>query len=113
MLRRQVMSPLERRVLALRDAGETDESIARRFKRSPEFIGRVARLSELRRGGGRDFGRRPGDAGLRPLERRVLRWRGQGASHDELAGKFGRSAGHLARVERLARYKLRRAGVGG
>ena len=43
---------------------------------------------------------------LRPLERRLLRWRGQGVDHDELSSRFRRSPEFLARVERYARYKL-------
>lgn len=41
---------LERRVLALRNDGETHEQIGRRFGRSPEFIRRVEGLAHYRRG---------------------------------------------------------------
>jgi DNA-binding CsgD family transcriptional regulator len=47
---------------------------------------------------------------LRPLERRLLRWRAQGVDHDELADRFRHSAEFLARVEEYARYKLAAAG---
>jgi DNA-binding CsgD family transcriptional regulator len=47
---------------------------------------------------------------LRPLERRLLRWRAQGVDHDELADRFRHSAEFLARVEEYAHYKLAAAG---
>jgi hypothetical protein len=46
------------------------------------------------------------DGRLRPLERRLLRWREQGVDHEELSRRFRRSPEFLARVERYARYKL-------
>jgi len=98
------LRPLERRILALKDAGEDDVQIGRRFKRSPEFISRVTELARL-------DGRHAGDAGasgLRPLERRVIDLRERGVSRDELARRFRRSPDHVARVEHLARYKLKR-----
>ena len=45
-------------------------------------------------------------AGLRPIERRLLRWRERGVGYDELSRRFGRSPEFLARVETYARYKL-------
>lgn len=46
------------------------------------------------------------DDGLRPLERRLLRWRHYGATHAEIGERFRRSPAFVARVETLARYKL-------
>ncbi len=100
----QDLSPVERRVLAMRDAGVQDAEIARRFRRSPGYVKRVARLADARAGGGAEI-----DGGLTPLERRVLKWREQGARPQDMAWRFRRSPEHIARVERLARYKLARA----
>lgn len=100
------LRPLERRILALRDAGIDDAEIARRFRRSPGYVKRVALLSgspHRRRHSTRQHG-------LTPLERRVLKWRDQGARPQDVAWRFRRSPEHIARVEKLARYKLRRAG---
>ncbi|HEX6311543.1 MAG TPA: hypothetical protein VF152_07925 [Acidimicrobiia bacterium] len=97
------LRPLERRVLALRAEGVDDAEIARRFRRTPGYVKRVALLAGLDRHRDRRRG-----SGLNPLERRVLRWRDAGASPRDVAWRFRRSPEHLARVERLARYKLDR-----
>jgi hypothetical protein len=44
---------------------------------------------------------------LRPLERRLLRWRDQGVDAGEMAAMFGRSPEHVERVLALVDYKQR------
>jgi len=97
------LRPLERRVLRLLDAGVDVAEVARRFRRSSEHIARVAGLARLP---GRNHVASPTQ--LRPLERCILRWRSQGASHAEIAERFRRSPSFTARVEDLGRYKLAR-----
>lgn len=94
--------PVERRVLRWAHAGLDDAEIARRFGRGPAWATQVRFLAGLDR---------PGSpaapaARLRPLERRLLRWREQGVSHAELGARFRRSPEFLGRVEAYARYKL-------
>lgn len=101
------LRPIERRVLALKDAGVPETEIARRFRRSPRFIEQVDELARL---DGRDAKRRhlrPGS--LRPVERRILTLRDRGVSPGEVADRFRRSPEFISRVERIARYKLRNA----
>ena len=93
-------------MLALREAGVDDAEIARRFRRSPGYVKRVALLSRTPRHR-RSVAR---DNTLTPLERRVLKWRDQGARPQDVAWRFRRSPEHIARVEKLARYKLQRDG---
>ncbi|MGI8796030.1 MAG: hypothetical protein ACR2IR_05505 [Acidimicrobiia bacterium] len=100
------LRPIERRVLALREAGLDDAAIARKFRRSPGFVKRVALLA----GAPHERAAVTRDDSLTPLERRVLKWREQGARPQDMAWRFRRSPEHIARVEKLARYKLRRAG---
>lgn len=98
------LRPVERRIRRLMRHDVPRDEIARRFRRTPEFIDRVIELSEL-------SNRRtpvPSSASLRPVERRVLRWREEGASHADIAPRFNRSPEFIERVEHLARYKLER-----
>ena len=96
------LRPLERRVLRLAAAGISDDEIGRRFKRSPDWARRVRILAETPR----DGRRLQGDV-LRPLERRVLRWRAAGAEPEALSPRFRRTPDFLRQVESLAHYKLR------
>lgn len=96
------LRPLERRVLRLAAAGIDDEEIGRRFRRSPDWARRVRIMADMPRGS-RHL---QGDV-LRPLERRVLRWRAAGAEPEALAPRFRRTPDFLRQVEFLAHYKLR------
>lgn len=101
MLERDALRPIERRVLRLSEEGIDHGEIARRFRHSPEFIARVIDFARLPGRGHRDR-----NQGLRPVERRILAWRQQGADHSDIAPRFGRSPDFVERVERLAHYKL-------
>ena len=98
------LRPLERAVLQLTDRGLTSSEIAWRFRRSPGHIDRVLELSRQPR-----TGREPAAAGLRPVERTIIRGRRNGAPHAEIAARLRRSPGFVARVEEMANYKLRSA----
>src|SRR5690349_20496904 len=97
---RSGLRPLERRILRLTDEGVPEAEIARRFRHSVDFVRRVIALAAIPR--------RHADDGqaLRPIERRVLRWRAAGEDRRQVADRFNRSASFVDRVERLARYKL-------
>jgi hypothetical protein len=99
------LRPLERRVLALQEEGVDREEIARRFRRSPEFIDRVIEMAHMPRRPRRSSAA-PRRHALRPIERRLLRWQEEGATFDALAPRFKRSPAHLRRVAKLADYKL-------
>ena len=97
------LRPIERRVLSLLDSGVEVSEVARRFHRSPPHITQLARLARLE---GRHHVAVPST--LRPIERRILSWRSQGASHGAIAARFKRSAAWTERLEELANYKLTR-----
>jgi hypothetical protein len=96
------LRPVERRVLRWAESGLDDAEIARRFGRGERWAAQVRFLADL----DRPPLRAQRDDRLRPIERRVLRWREQGADHDQLSGRFRRSPEFLARVEEYANYKL-------
>ena len=99
------LRPVERRMIRLAESGMVPAEIGRRFNRSEDFVERVLQLADHR-----PFrsGERNGHDPLRPLERRLLRWRAEGATFEELADRFRRGPAHLERVLQLAEYKLAR-----
>ena len=97
----RTLRPVERRILRLADDGIDDGEIGRRFRRSPEWVARVRGLTRHPRAGTH----LQGDV-LRPIERRVLRWRAAGADYEQISPRFRRSPRFIRQVEALARYKL-------
>jgi DNA-binding CsgD family transcriptional regulator len=93
-------TPLERRMVRLVRDGVDESEIAERFRRTPGFVQRVLALAQVPRGTGDG---QPGQ--LRPLERRVLKWRADGASVGDIADRFRRKPRSIEQIERLARYK--------
>ena len=108
------LRPVERRVLRWAEAGVDDAEIARRFGRSERWVAQVRFLADLDRTApldrpdlsDRSEGSDRAADRLRPLERRLLRWRRAGVRFEDLGGWFRRSPEFLARVEDYARYKL-------
>jgi DNA-binding CsgD family transcriptional regulator len=100
------LRPVERRMSRLAAEGVVPDEIGRRFNRSGDFVERVLEFANLP-------GRVPSrdTEALRPLERRLLRWRDQGATPTELADRFRRGPGYIERVLEYADYKQRRAGA--
>ena len=84
------------------EQGLDDAEIGRRFGHSADWPARVRSLAAVPRPGGH---RMRGDV-LRPLERRVLRWRAAGAGYDDVSPRFRRSPDFIRRVEELAQYRL-------
>jgi hypothetical protein len=97
------LRPLERCVLRLVDNGVDEAEVARRLRRRPEFVGRVIAYTRIPRAGVASQAEE-----LRPVERRILKWRANGADHAEIGRRFRRSPGHIERIEQLAAYKLAR-----
>jgi DNA-binding CsgD family transcriptional regulator len=95
-------TPMERRMVRMARAGLDQSEIAHRFRKSPGFVRRVMALSKVPRH--TDGERADGDH-LRPLERRVLKWRAGGASLADVAARFRRSPRSIQQIERLANYK--------
>jgi DNA-binding CsgD family transcriptional regulator len=100
------LRPVERRMTRLAAEGVVPDEIGRRFNRSGEFVERVLEFASLP---GR--GASPDNDALRPIERRLLRWRDEGATPNELADRFRRGPAYIERVLTYADYKQRRAGA--
>jgi hypothetical protein len=108
------LRPVERRVLRWAESGLDDAEIARRFGRGERWAAQVRFLADLDRpppspstsASASTLASTGHNGRLRPIERRVLRWREAGANHDQLSGRFRRSPEFLARVEEYANYKL-------
>ena len=105
MVEEAELRPFERRVLRLSRSGIDNAEIARRFRRSPEFVERVIDLTRVPR---HRASVEPTQHSLRPLERRVLKWRADGASTGDIASRFRREARTIEQIERLAHYKQAR-----
>ena len=97
------LRPLERRVIKLAADGVVPAEIGRRFNRSEDFVERVLELASVP---GRSAPESP--RGLRPIERRLLRWREEGVSTPDLADRFQRGPDYIERVLALADYKQQR-----
>ncbi|MGI9601336.1 MAG: hypothetical protein ACR2QE_05605 [Acidimicrobiales bacterium] len=104
------LRPIERTVLRLENAGQSDAEIAWRLRRSPGYVRRTLALAKLPRPAAPVQQRAPWD--LRPIERRVLRGRDNGVDDVEMAARLKRSPAHVQRVEALADYKLAQAAGG-
>jgi DNA-binding CsgD family transcriptional regulator len=93
------LRPVERRLVAMRDAGYDVEDIASRLNRSPEHVTRMLAWIEIPRNG--PAPRRAAAA----RESRVLALRAQGQSHEEIGARFKRSARYIRQLEGMAHYR--------
>jgi hypothetical protein len=91
---------------SMAEAGLTPAETGRRFRRSERYVEQVLRLAQVPRA--YDDQPHPVEAPLRPLERRLVRWRDEGVDAGEVAAMFGRTPEHIARVLALVDYKQRR-----
>lgn len=94
-----MLRPFERAVLRRQAEGLEVDEIADRFRVGSDHIERVLRYAEIE---GRTGATAELRDGLRPLERRVLRWRKQGRSYEDIGAMFKRSPEHIQRIEGLA-----------
>jgi hypothetical protein len=94
-----MLRPVERRILTMRDEGLEVQEIATRFRRSPEFVDRVIDLTLIPRQV------RPTRPNPTALERRVLDLRANGEDHETIGRRFKKSARFIRQVEGVAHYR--------
>jgi DNA-binding CsgD family transcriptional regulator len=99
----QTLRPVERVVRRLVDSGVGLAEVAWRLRRSPRSVKQILELSTRTRTVA--YPPVPPEA-LRPLERRILAWRAEGASYAEIGARFRRSPAFIRRVEGVARAKM-------
>ena len=95
----QMLRPVERRVLMMRDEGVTLEEIARRIRRSPALVARIIDWTEIPRSG------IPVKRTPRAIERRVLTLRADGETYEQIGQRFHRGPQFIRQVEGLAHYQ--------
>jgi DNA-binding CsgD family transcriptional regulator len=101
------LRPIERVVRRLVDSGVEPAEVAWRLRRSPRSVKQILQLSTR----AQTAARTPvPPQTLRPLERRILAWRAEGASYAEIGARFRHSPAFIRQVEGIALAKLSRAG---
>ena len=94
------LRPMERRILAMRDAGVPIDEIGRRIRRSPQHVVRMIAWTEFPRH------RPPGRNATWAIHNRVLAMRAAGETHEEIGVRFRRSPRYIRQVEGLAHYRI-------
>lgn len=99
--------PIERTVKRLRQEGLSDSEVAWRLRRSPGYVRRIERFSQIERSGEPYRGTESATPSgiLRPIERCVLNALRGGAGYAEIAARLRRSPGYVSRVERFANLR--------
>jgi len=95
----EMLRPVERRILMMRDEGVAIEEIARRIRRSPALVARMIEWTEIPRSGF-PVKRKP-----RAIEQRVLSLRASGESYEQIGQRFNRGARFIRQVEGLAHFR--------
>ena len=98
------LRPIERVVRRLVEDGVDPAEVAWRLRRSPRSVKQILEVSTRVRTVVRPPV--PPPQALRPIERRILAWRAQGASYAEIAARFRRSPDFIRRVEGITRAKV-------
>jgi len=97
--------PIERTVRRLRQDGLSESEVAWRLRRSPGYVRRIERFSQIERPDEPTTGVDTHSGSLRPIERCVLNALQGGAGYAEIAARLRRSPGYVSRVERFANLR--------
>jgi DNA-binding CsgD family transcriptional regulator len=98
------MRPIERVVMRLREEGATPAEIGKRVGKKPGTVNRIVKMAGYREDGMSP--RTPSDNPLRPVERVVMRLRGDGETYSQIGNRLALSGRRVQLIERLAEFKL-------
>jgi DNA-binding CsgD family transcriptional regulator len=98
------LRPIERVVMRLRDAGATPAEIGKKVGKKPGTVNRIVKMVGYREDG--MSSRTPNDDPLRPVERVVLRLRGDGETYSQIGNRLALSGRRVQMIERMAEFKL-------
>jgi DNA-binding CsgD family transcriptional regulator len=98
------LRPIERVVMRLRDEGATPAEIGKRVRKKPGTVNRIVKMAGYREDGLSQ--RTISDSPLRPVERVVMRLRGDGETYSQIGNRLALSGRRVQLIERLAEFKL-------
>jgi DNA-binding CsgD family transcriptional regulator len=98
------MRPIERVVMRLREEGASPAEIGKRVGKKPGTVNRIVKMAGYREDGMSP--RTPSDNPLRPVERVVMRLRGDGETYSQIGNRLALSGRRVQLIERLAEFKL-------
>jgi DNA-binding CsgD family transcriptional regulator len=98
------MRPIERVVMRLREEGASRAEIGKRVGKKPGTVNRIVKMAGYREDGMSP--RTPSDNPLRPVERVVMRLRGDGETYSQIGNRLALSGRRVQLIERLAEFKL-------
>jgi DNA-binding CsgD family transcriptional regulator len=98
------LRPIERVVMRLRDAGANPAEIGKRVGKKPGTVNRIVQMAGYREDG--NSARTPRDHPLRPVERVVMRLRGEGETYSQIGNRLALSGRRVQMIERMAQFKL-------
>jgi DNA-binding CsgD family transcriptional regulator len=98
------LTPIERVIVRLTEAGHGSTEIARRVNKKPGTVVRILQMVEMK--DGHTAGNAAEPQALRPLERVIIKLRARGESYGEIGNRLARSGAQIRRIEDMARIKL-------
>jgi DNA-binding CsgD family transcriptional regulator len=98
------LRPIERVVMRLHQDGASPVEIGKRVRKKPGTVNRIVEMVGYREKGMSP--RTPSDHPLRPVERVVMRLRGDGETYSQIGNRLALSGRRVQMIERLAEFKL-------
>jgi DNA-binding CsgD family transcriptional regulator len=98
------LRPIERVVMRLHKGGVTPVEIGKKVGKKPGTVNRIVKMVGYREDGTAPA--TPSTHALRPVERVVMRLRGDGETYSQIGNRLALSGRRVQMIERLAQFKL-------